>query len=325
MSDPLISVIIPIYNIETYLDRCISSVVSQTFRNLDIILVDDGSTDKSPDICEQWVQKDKRIQVIHKKNGGLSDARNAGILNAKGNYISFVDGDDYIEPDFLEVLLALISKYGAQISEVGTRITNDQNVTLKERGIPASEICLGRIDAIKRLIIESGLYQTVWNKLYVADLVKEVPFKVGKFHEDDFWTYQVFDKVEKLAATNKPLYNYVQRKGSIMDNGYTLRRLDGLEARYERLFYLEKYPELSDFLNEQFMFNCLWHLQSSYRYLKEEERDAAIHYILTLKESISIVPFGELQANNKYKIWYELFRFCPKITAHVRNTLKIGI
>lgn len=324
MKSPLISIIVPIYKVEPYLNTCVQSIVDQTYTNLEIILVDDGSPDNCPAMCDAWVEKDSRIRVIHKENGGLSDARNAGLAIATGQLISFVDSDDRIEPDFIRELYTAMERTGADIAECGVAYVDEAGAILKHRPVsPATE--LGRMAALERLVREDGVYQTVWNKLYRREVLDGIPFEKGKYHEDDFWTYQIFDRIEKLALVEKPLYNYLQRGGSIIGVGYNLKRLDGLEARFLRMKYLQKYPELAPLTRQSVIFDCMWHLQSVLRHTDGAEQETAIAYIFKILKATPRVSQKELTANWKYHIWFALFTTAPTLTAKLRNRLGIGL
>lgn len=318
-----ISVIVPIYKVEAYLDKCVQSIVDQTYTDLEIILVDDGSPDRCGDMCEAWAKKDSRIKVIHKENGGLSDARNAGLMIASGSLVSFIDSDDWIKPEFLQTLYDAMQCQNAQIAECAIHLVDEAGNILHSRG-PAQTQLIGKMEALRRLILEDGVYQTVWNKLYRRDVIEGVLFEKGKYNEDDFWTYQIFDRIERLALVERPLYNYLQRGGSIMGAGYNPRRLDGLEARFCRMEYLQKYEELGNLTQQQLMLDCLWHLQSVLRDLQGQEKKAAVSTILNMKKATPRVPQKKLTLNKKYCIWYGLFATAPKLTARVRNLLKIG-
>lgn len=324
MDEPLISVIVPVYKVEVYLDKCVSSIVGQTYDTLEIILVDDGSPDSCPAICDAWAKKDRRIKVIHKTNGGLSDARNAGMAVATGEFICFIDSDDWIEPNFFEDLYRAILENGAEIAECAAAYVAEDGTVIRQRKA-ASQSVLDRKEALRRLILEDGVYQTVWNKLYRREILEGLLFEVGKYNEDDFWTYQVLDRIEKLAIVEKPLYQYLQRGTSIIGVGYNLRRLDGLEARFRRMEYLQKDDELADLTRQQFMLDCMWHLQCALRYLSGQERQIAQNAILALKCQTAKVTQKDLTLNLKYRIWYAMFRFMPVYTAKLRNHLKIGL
>lgn len=319
----LISVIVPIYNVEPYLDRCIRSIVEQTYTNLEIILVDDGSPDNCPAMCDAWAAKDSRIKVIHKENGGLSDARNAGLAMASGELISFIDSDDWIEPTFYEKLWEAMQTSGAEIAACATKFVAEDGQVLRIR--QAAWEPVGRIEALRRLVLEDGIYQTVWNMLYRREVVEGMTFEKGKHNEDEFWTYRVLDRIERLATVNEPLYNYRQRGTSIIGIGYNICRLDGLEARFRRMEYLQKYEELACLTRQQFTFDCMWHMQCSLRCLKGKERKLAVDIIHSHIYNTPKVFFGKLTANFKYRIWYAIFTIAPVMTVKLRNLLHIGL
>ena len=143
---------------------------------------------------------------------------------------------------------------------------------MQKRGIKEEVLTLNRIEALKRLILENGVYQTVWNKLYKRNIVQGILFEVGKYHEDEYWTYQVFDRIEKMAVINQPGYYYLQRNSSIMGEKYSIKRLDGLEARAERVQFFKKYPELKVLARQQLWFSILFHFQNVICYLKGNEK-----------------------------------------------------
>ena len=320
----LISVIVPIYKVEAYLDRCIRSIAEQTYQNLEIILVDDGSPDSCGAICDAWAEKDSRIKVIHKENGGLSDARNAGMTIASADLISFVDSDDYIEPAFLEKLHGAMTEHDADIAECGVSYVDEDGNVLRQRDVAPVQT-MGKIEALRRLVLEDGVYQTVWNKLYRRQVAMGVLFAVGKYNEDEFWTWQVFDRIEKLAVVREPLYNYLQRGSSIIGVGYNVRRLDGLEARFQRMVHLQKYDELSALTRQQLMMDCLWNYQSVARLLRGQEKRFALNRIRTMMNSVPAVSAAQLTVNLQYRIWLRIFRIAPGVTVGIRNLLKIGM
>ena len=323
MKEPLISVIVPVYKVEKYLNQCVESIISQTYENLEIILIDDGSPDTCPAMCDDWVSKDHRIQVIHKKNGGLSDARNVGLTVARGELFCFIDSDDWIEIEFFLSLYNAISENNADIAECATVYETEDGNLLRVR-VEAAESLIEYKEALRRLILEDGVYQTVWNKLYRREIVNGINFEVGKYNEDDFWTYKVLDKARNLATVKAPLYHYLQRSTSIIGRGYNLRRLDGLEARFQRMRYLQKYDELDKLVRQQFILDCMWHLQCVLLYLEKQDKIRAITFILNVKQETPRVKINNLSINAKYKIWFIMFNFFPILTARIRNFLKIG-
>ena len=320
----LISVIVPVYKVEEYLDKCVQSIVDQSYTNLEIILVDDGSPDRCGTMCEAWAVKDSRVKVIHKENGGLSDARNAGLPVATGSLISFIDSDDWIDPEFLQTLYDALVRENAQIAECAIHLVDEKGKILRDR-TPAGDEVIGKTEALRRLVLEDGVYQTVWNKLYRREVIGNILFEKGKYNEDDFWTYQIFDRLERLALVKQPLYHYLQRGGSIMGVGYNPRRLDGLEARFRRMEYLCKYEELADLTRQQLMLDYLWHLQCVLRHLQGQEKKSAVETILNMKKVTPKVPQKQLTLNMKYKIWYGVFVLMPQCTAKIRNRLGIGL
>lgn len=258
MDNPLISVIVPIYKVEEYLERSVESIVNQTYKNLEIILVDDGSPDNCPKMCDDWAKKDNRIKVIHKENGGLSDARNAGLKIAKGKYIAFVDSDDWVEKNYILYLYKAIFDNNADLSACDVRIVPDgEEVTEVERIFHTSNVSSCE-EALSQLIKGKRYRAVAWNKLYRREIVEYEYFEVGKLHEDEFYTYRIFDKCKRLIYVDIPLYNYRQRSGSIMAI-QSIRHLDGLEASFRRLSFLkEKYPRLYKSDKITFCIGCIF-------------------------------------------------------------------
>lgn len=321
---PLISIIVPIYKVERYLERCIESIVKQTYHNLEIILVDDGSPDSCPSICDIWKGRDKRIKVIHKVNGGLSEARNVGIEVATGEWIAFIDSDDYIEATYIEDMYDAGIRTNVDIIECGVLFVNEEGKILRDRSIK-TEVTLSKIEALKQLIIEKGVYQTVWNKLYKSRIIKNIKFEVGRQHEDDFWTYQIIDQVDRITILPKNLYYYLQREKSIMGNGYTLKRLDGLEARNDRMKFLKKYSELDILLQQKMILDCMWHYQCVCRTLKGDEYKKAVSVIYDIIKNIPVKILIKFDLTKRYNYWCIFFRVMPKSVARIRNFLKIGL
>lgn len=243
MSQDLISVVVPIYKVEKYLPKCVDSICGQTYQNLEIILVDDGSPDQCGKLCDEYAKQDGRIKVIHKKNGGLSDARNAGIDVATGTYIGFVDSDDHIHPQMYETLYNGIKDNHADLSIC--RYKNvDEGETVDNRNIKNAQWVTMTTDQEKFEYslgeFTTDCFTVAWNKLYKTELFKDIRYPYGKIHEDEFTTYKTIELADKVAYTEEELYFYVQRQGSIMDNGFDKRSLYRLDAYQERLaLYLQ--------------------------------------------------------------------------------------
>ena len=273
MGCALISIIVPVYNIEVYLDRCIQSIINQTYSNLEIILVDDGSYDGSSVICDEWAKKDARIKTIHKENGGLSDARNKGVDISSGDYIGFVDGDDWIAPEMIERLLQAILKDKSDIAACAVEmIWENSNATrmFTYRG----DCVLSKEEAQKALLEETLLKQPVWYKLYKKDIVNCLPFEVGKHHEDAFWSYQAIGKANQVSIISYIGYYYLQRKDSIMGEIYSKSRLDALEAIEERYKYIAKnFPSLKTEAKVSITESCIYHGQMILKHINSYEKD----------------------------------------------------
>ena len=260
--NPVISVIVPIYKVEEYLSRCIDSIINQTYKNLEIILVDDGSPDNCPKICDDYAKKDNRIKVIHKENGGLSDARNAGVRASTGEYIVFVDSDDWIELSMLDTLYNLLADNRCDVASCGIRMVWEDNRPSKLLfPFEGCHILEGTEYILDCLISNKYLVQTVWNKIYKANIIKNIDFPKGKINEDEYWSWQVIAKTNRVVCLDIALYNYAQRDGSIMRNS-NFNPMFALEAnclRYE--FVLKNYPALQDKCCINLLYSCLYQAQ----------------------------------------------------------------
>lgn len=245
MANDLISIIIPVYNVEPYLQRCLHSVVSQTYQNLEIILVDDGSMDRSGRICDEWALRDDRLTVIHKENGGLSSARNAGIDIASGRYIGFVDSDDYIEPTMYEVLLRAIEDNGAQIACCGRNRIEGHCVTAQHSN-DALRLMSGE-EAIQQLLIGGLVEEAAWDKLYWSELFEGRRYPVGEVNEDIVLTISLLGECSAVVHVGVPLYNYCQNSGSITNSALSPAKFVMLDHLDQIKKYLERhYPILLD-------------------------------------------------------------------------------
>ena len=328
MKQPLISIIIPIYKVEAYLDRCVQSVADQTYRNLEIILVDDGSPDRCPDICDSWSEKDSRIRVIHKENGGLSDARNAGIRAATGELIGFVDGDDYISGEMYEILYDRILADGSDIAACGVNmIWEDSGKTrlMTKEGT----VVLNHEDAMRACIDETWLIPPVWNKLYRKELVNDLFFPVGKYHEDVFWTWKAIAKAESVSFTGEPCYYYVQRAASIMGEKYSLKRLDAIEAKIERLDYLranekDNHELLAD-AEINLIFSCLYHGQLALRSCTKSDYLTVMNYLNQVLRKNDFINVKYKKLKLTHSAWLKFAMINIRIACRLRNSLNIGI
>ena len=241
-----ISVIVPIYNTEKYLARCIESILCQTYTNLEIILVDDGSTDKSGDICDFYARKDNRVKVVHKENGGAAAARNFALNMVTGQYIGFVDSDDTVEKDFFELLYDLICQYDADISMVAYREIEmgEKIAKLKDKSL----IVMNQKQAVKELLFDRKIQNYVWNKLYKRELFKDIEYPVGKKYEDIGTTFYILEKCSKIAVSGSPEYYYITRGDSIVNNNTEGTVIDYISLISDRYDYIDKkYKELKKY------------------------------------------------------------------------------
>ena len=223
---PQISVIVPVYKVEAYLDRCVESILNQTFSDFELILVDDGSPDRCGKICDEWAKKDRRIRVIHKSNGGLSDARNAGFDVSTGEWITFIDSDDYVHPKMLESLHAAVQESGVQISACGYAETHGE--PLQAEDLRAT--ILSPADFYRNHNITATV---AWGKLYHKSIV--LPYPVGKLHEDEFVTYRILFALRRIAFIDAAMYGYYQNDAGIMGSPWNPRKMDELTAMEEQI------------------------------------------------------------------------------------------
>lgn len=320
----LISVIVPVYNVEAYLDKCISSIVNQSYRNLEIILVDDGSPDNCPAMCDAWKEKDSRIVVLHKENGGLSDARNAGMGAAHGEFISFIDGDDWIEPRFFEILQHELEAQNADVAAVQYRLCWEGDAC--ERQSTYEHVTVYDRQMAMRLLIQNQIKQVVWNKLYRSAQILDIPFEKGKVHEDEFWTYQVIGRIERFAAIDYIGYDYFQRAGSIMGAGYSPKRLDAVEAKTRRQAYLtEHMPELAPEGARDLLFTCLYHGQQVCKALRGAEKKQAMQVLKTTSKGCTLLNRTVKTESKSHKLWLFGARHCFAMTCRIRNAFGVGV
>lgn len=241
--EPKISIIVPVYNVEQYLERCVESLINQTHKNIEIILVDDGSKDNSGKLCDELAQRDSRIVVYHKENGGLSDARNYGIDKATSDYVGFVDSDDFVDEDMYEILLSNLLKYDSEISFC--RLNDVYNDEITKDNTENKPYLMTSEQAIK-MVLEAKVFSvTAVNKLYKKSLFDQIRFDKGKIAEDAFIMVDLLSRCEKIAATEAKKYYYMHRENSITTQKFTSKFLNVIEA-YEKNSKIvsDKYPDL---------------------------------------------------------------------------------
>lgn len=238
MENIKVSIIIPVYNCRAYLNRCLDSILAQTFTNYDVILVNDGSNDGSDELCDKYALHNSNIHVIHQENSGVSVARNVGlrwaIEESPSNYISFIDSDDWVSPRYLEGLCKAILSSNSEISACGFIKVSSDNETKWCDSLPIKEISVSEFYINKRVDAT-----VVWGKLYSKKLFEDVSFPIGTIHEDEFVTYKLLFQYENINYVCVPLYAYYQNESSIMHQGWDLRKLDVLKAFEQQIAFFK--------------------------------------------------------------------------------------
>ena len=312
-----ISIIVPIYNMEKYLNKCVNSIINQSYENLEIILVNDGSTDDSLNICNKFKKKDKRVVFLKKENGGLSSARNYGIEHANGKYISFVDADDYIEKDYREKLYNCITKYKVKISIGGlkTIYENGQKTDYSTKKIYK----INKKDAFKKMLYVDEIGVSAWSKLYLKELFDNVKYPEGRIFEDTATTYRLIDQCEDIGVCDYPIYNYCIRSKSITSEKFNIKKMDWIISAIEMTHYLKnKYNDLDNACLSYMMYTHIGVLSSLAMNDKEykKERKELISYIKSKKSKY----LKDENVSKKYKMVtrlictdYRLFKIALKL------------
>ncbi len=256
---PKISVIVPVYKVEAYLSRCVDSILNQTFRDFEVVLVDDGSPDRCGELCEEYARRDSRVHVIHQENGGLSAARNTGIdwafESSDSRYLAFVDSDDYVAPEYLQRLYDAVKETGCSISVCGLSKTGGE--PLPQTKAEAPEV-MSAEDYYCSDRIHDGVTMVAWNKLYDRSLFETLRYPKGKLHEDEFTTYRAVYQAGTVAVLTAPLYGYFQNPAGIMQAKWDPRRMHALEAVEQQIAFAlsENYPKLFRKAVEQYVYTA---------------------------------------------------------------------
>lgn len=246
MNKPIISIIVPVYNIDKYISKCIDSLLFQSFKDIEIILVDDGSIDLSGKICDEYALKDNRIKVIHKENDGLSSARNTGLALAKGEYIGFVDGDDWVKDDTFEFLYKTLITHDADISVCGHFIVDGDTVeSIRNNG---DIKILNHVEALSAILLDDEINSFAWDKLYKRELFADLLYPVGRRFEDIAFTYLLFNRSNRVVQANVSKYYYVRRSGSICLNINPLNQLHNFYGFHERYMFAQTKSEIHEIL-----------------------------------------------------------------------------
>lgn len=258
---PLISVIVPIYKVEPYLHKCVDSILAQTYQQLEVILVDDGSPDGCGAICDGYAAADPRVRVVHKPNGGLSDARNAGMKIMTGRYVGFVDSDDWIEPDMYETLLDLLLYYDADMAFGGVSDDVEQNgivTTVNTSHYPNAPFAEDNVSAMRRYFHGSW---AAWDKLYRAELFDGIWYPVGEINEDEAIVLHLLERCQRVCYTNQIFYHYLRREGNatITTASFSRKRLAWMHHCEDNLSFIRKtHPELEVDAASRYRGSLLW-------------------------------------------------------------------
>lgn len=247
---PEISVIVPVYKVEPYIHKCVDSILAQTFSDYELILVDDGSPDTCGNICDEYAKKDARIRVIHKENGGLSDARNAGMKIACGEYVIFIDSDDYIDADMLSYLYENLRKADADMATCGIYEVYADRIEKQEE--EPEFVCSGE-EAFRCILRGHTIRGEIWNKLIKRSCISDLGFPKGKLYEDIFYTVDMMQRIKKVAVGTKPKYYYLHRSDSITGKAYRPKLFDIIDG-YTKNYQVVKqaFPKLEEEAE------CLW-------------------------------------------------------------------
>lgn len=309
----LISVIIPVYKVEAYLTACVESVLAQTYQNIEIILVDDGSPDRCPQMCDEFAVRDSRIQVIHKENGGLSSARNAGIDVAKGKFLAFLDSDDLWTPLFLERLYRAIEETDTDLAVcLFRRFRNEPPVQLPKTA--PTEI-LTQTEAFECFFsLRNENIVVAWNKLYSADIFREIRYPVGQIHEDEAVIHEIIGRTKAIAWVDEVHYLYREAPNSITTAKFNLKRLDAAHSMERRITWFESHgmPDMADRSQITYLSNLMW----MYRMVQEETNAPNADEIcqkLHARFCELCTPELVNHQSAKARLRYWLFRHIPKL------------
>ena len=314
--DNLISVIVPIYNVEKYLDRCIKSIVNQSYKNLEIILVEDGSPDKCGEICDKWKKKDERIKVIHKENGGVSSARNVGLKYANGEYITFVDSDDWLKDDMIEHLLKKLIDNNVDISICTCIVATNKSMWDPNAG--RKDCIITKKEAIKRLLYKE--FCVVWGTLFSRNVIEGIFFREDiSNNEDSYFLFNSFKKAKKIYKSCEAKYIYNrQQEASITKNKNKKMALD--QVKVANLIKDDLKNKLSEYEKEYsfYKFCALYNLNRDFIDMNMFDDLTIKKYKIELKEYYKKIIFNN-KVKNKLKMKTTLLILCPKVFKKIKS------
>jgi len=309
----LISIVIPVYNVEKYLDACMKSVLRQTYRNLEIILVDDGATDKSGQMCDRYAETDLRVTVVHKENGGLSDARNKGISHAKGKYIMFIDSDDVVSLDFVEYLYKLLKGNSADIAICDpVHCYPDKEIVFEREN---RKKIMEAEDAIIEMLYQKSFLVAAWGKIYKKEYFDETTFPYGMLFEDSAVMYKIFDKAEKIVYGNAKLYGYMHRDGSITTQTFTMRDTDILTISNQMVEYMSDRSTKMQKAARAYQMNA--HMRVYLNAPQINKWDQVVRVCRTFIKRNWLPVFTDIHIRRKLRASLILFRFGKRFMRNV--------
>lgn len=312
MNQPLVSIIVPCYKVEQYLPNCIESVLNQSYHNWELILVDDGSPDRSGEICDEYAMKDKRIKVIHKENAGVAAARNSGIEIATGDFATYLDGDDFLHPDCLKALVYIAEKQHVDIVQCGYVRGND--ICFPDANF-SEEIALYTNHAIFAKDLAKII---VWGKLYRMDILKDIRIPEGRYFEDDLVTWRWYYAAQSIAVTTNPYYYYTCNEQSMMAQHRKKPNLSFIEAYEERVDFFRTTAErdLEDYSHRHLCKSlCLSYGNPNLTFEQKRLIKKTFH---NSWHCIRFSPYIDW----KYKFLFSMFACCPNIVTKLLNSIR---
>lgn len=296
----VVSIIVPVYNVDKYLEKCVYSLLKQSYKDIEIILIDDGSTDNSGKICDRFSNMDERVIVVHKENGGLSDARNVALDIATGKYVTFVDSDDYIKDDYVRYLYLLIEKYDADISICEFDYMDELGVRINHPLANHKEMVFDQEKALKKLLAQKLYTNSSSGKLFKMEYFADIRYPLGKLYEDTLTIYKLFFKAKKISFGARPLYCYIYHNQSISKSGFSSKQMECIynsEIMIEDI--LKKYPTLKNDCKCRLLDPCVGMLKK----VSKEKQPKEYREIIDKIYSIRMVVLFSNKATLKRRIW----------------------
>ena len=292
----------PVYKVEPYLKKSVDSIIKQSYTNLEIILVDDGSADNCSNICDEYALNDNRVKVIHKENGGQAEARNYGLDIARGEYLYFIDSDDYAELKAIEYLVDIAEKYDADMVIADINIVDEKGVKIDNNGGQYHFINKSLFTGLEAANMFADLDWGPWNKLYRKKVYENIKFPVGKIHEDEAIMFQLFKNTNKCIYTNEKLYNYVKHPGSTTTCKYSEKKMDWYFVWLDNYYYvINNFPNAKSKVLKKLIITGIYNLNNLLRLGFDDNNRSIVEIISFLKKNIKEIIFNKT-ININYKL-----------------------